>query len=376
MAVIDWKLTDLIPTSGLLAWHLYDPATSASNNINDASGNGKHLTGGGGSPVLTLNVMGGHPGWFFDGSSTPLATSSSAVVNAQHVFVLASATGTAFNLNRGLLSGKTSGDWLTSENAGTQFFQFGADYTYRKSDTAYADDSMEAPLNEEPELLEMTQIVTGVNMDGIQVGQQRDLDGGARKWKGYFFEQMIYNRQLTSTERRQVMLYFNIKYGTWSKGVPLFFPSKDLLTQTEILNNRFDDLEPDYEQITDKWTYEDGRPDFNEIAATAPFGWDYEYVIPEVPGNIAQAYAYREIFEAFNRQARLINPFYFTDKWGQTWSDVRIEEYRSSHEAHRSWVHEIRFRLMASTASVVVGEVAQGVPESILFEGDEITFNP
>lgn len=360
MAVIDWTKTHLIPTDGLLAWHLYDPATSANGNINDASGNGKHLVQATNPPTLTLNVRNGQPGWLWDGTTAdPLQTASSANVTAKHIFIFASYADASFSTNnRGLLSGKNTGNWLTSKAPpSTEWFSFGADYTYRKSDTEYADATMAAPMSGTPELMEMTHPTTGVVMDGIQVGRQ--TGDATRKWKGYFHEQMIYDRVLSLTERLQIMLYYNIKFGAWAQGVPLFFPAKDLLTETDIINVHWDDLEPDYGQITDSWTYEDGRPDFNEVAPTAPFGWNVRFTVPGSPGDMAQAFAYREIFEAFNRAARLVNPFNFTDKWGQIWSDVRIKEggYRSTHADHKSWIHNISFELEASTASVVVGEM-------------------
>src|SRR5688500_3261259 len=134
MAVIDYTLMDLIPTTGLKQWALYDPATSTHGNVNDASGNGRHMVQTGVEPGLTTSVHNGQPGWYFDGSTTePLQTVSSSSITAKHVFVFASYADAAFTVNnRGLLSGKNSGNWLTSEASGTQFFDFGAggDYTY------------------------------------------------------------------------------------------------------------------------------------------------------------------------------------------------------------------------------------------------------
>jgi len=350
--IIDWTLTGLIPTSGLLGWYLYNPNTSTGGNINDASGNGLHVVQASNAPTLVEEVLNGHPGWLFDGSTTnPLATSSSANQATQHIFVVGSHTDATFNLNRGLLSGKTSGDWITSETSGTQFFSFGADYTYRKSDTEYADDSMEAPMSQIPELIEMTNPTT-VTLDGFQIGRQKDLDSGARKWKGYFHEALIYNRVLTTNERRRVMLYMNIKFGCWSKGVPLYFPSADLLTGTGIVvPTRFLEVSPDYDKITDRWEYEDANEDFNEVAPTAPRGWEYGIQIAEQ--SVAQADAYRMIFDGFNDQARRANPFYFRDKWDQVWENVRIESYSRNHDAHKSWAHNVTFRLKTNTGTVL-----------------------
>ncbi len=345
MAVIDYKLMGLIPSDALW-WHRYDAATSTNGYIADLSGNGRHLTSIDPPPLLTVAT--GQWGWYFDGTKSPFTVTTS--ITPKHVFVFASATGAAFNLNRGLLSGLTTGDWLASNTSGTSFLSPGAAWDYLKSDTPYADAAMTAPMNEIPELIEITN-ATGVVMDGIQVGQQRNLDANARKWKGYFYESIGFNRILTETERLRVMLHFNIVSSAWVSGVPLWFPDKTLLTGTRVIApTRFDDDEPEYSEITDKWQYEDGGEDFNEIGSVAPQGWDYEMQIAE--GTAAQAYAYREIFDGFNRQARLVNPFFFRDKWGEVWSNVRIESYKSSHSAHKSWEHNISFRLRANSDTI------------------------
>lgn len=361
MAIVNWTLTGLIPTSGLLAWYLYDPATSADGNINDASGNARHIVQASNPPTLVHESWNGHPGWVFDGTTAnPLATASSANIDTKHVFVFASHADAAFNLNRGLLSGKTSGDWLTSETSGTEFFSFGSGYGYRKSDTAYDDADMEAPMSGIPELIETTFDDAGyVTLDGIQIGRQRDLDTGARKWKGIFYECLIFNRILNGTERRQVMLYFNVKYKANAQGLPLYFPDASLLTNTTIIvPTRFREVPPEWEAITDSWRYEDGDEDFNEVAPNAPRRWEYNAQV--VGGSQAQVDAYRAIFDGFNDAARRANAFYFRDKWGQVWDSVRVEDYARDHDAHKSWTHSVAFRLKTNTGTIVTTADADG----------------
>ncbi len=371
MAIIDWTLTGLIPTSGLLAWHLYNPTTSTGGLINDASGNSRHLVQASTPPALTLSVMNGQPGWYFNGTSTnPLVSTGS--VTPYSAYVLASAEGAAFTAYRGLLSGTTTANVLTSENTGTKFFSFGPDFNYRKSDTEYADADMQAPMNNQAELIEITRSAAGgfSSMDGIQVGQQ--LADTTRKWKGYFFEQMLYDRILTITERRKLMLYFNIKYGTWAKGVPLYFPSKDLVEgptrsiDTGPVNNRFYEEPPDYGKVTDSWQYEDANEDFNEVASSAPRRWEYGYKIWK-GGNIAAADAYRAIFDEFYNQARKANPFYFRDKYGKVWENVRIEDYDRNHSAHKSWEHDVLFRLKTNSGTFITADSTDN--EYIIFGG-------
>lgn len=374
MAVIDWTTTGLIPQSGLIVWPLYDPLTSASGNIVDGSGNGYDLTQGTTPPVLTLNRLYGNPGWFFSGSSNPLQTIDDEFI-AKTVFVLASATGSAFDLNRGLVSGLTTGDWLTSESSGTQFFSFGADYDYRKSDTAYADASMEAPLNETAELMEITH-PDGITMDGLQIGQQKGLDSNARKWKGYFYELMMWDRELTALERQRVHLYFNVKFRTFQKGVPLYFPEKRLLANAStVILTRYVEVPKKHEKRTNTFEYDDGGKDYNTISDGLPEAWDYGVKIAE--SNARQADAYRTIFDRFSDAVGVNQPFYFRDKYDVVWSDVRVTDYSRTHDAHKSWVFDVLFNLesdLYESTSVYdpIDEVAPDTPGPFtVIEGTE-----
>lgn len=363
----DWTFAGLVPFSGLLSWNQYDPDDAADGAMNDYSGNGKHLVQASTPPSLVPGVMNNQPGWFFDGTSNPLKSASSASITVKHAFVLASATGAAFDAYRGLLTGKTAGPILISENTGTKFYNLygGGGMEYRKSDTLYTDTTLEAPMNERPELLEW-QYSTGLALDGIQIGQ--DEADTARKWKGYVFDVILYNRILTTNERRRVMLYFNVRYGTNNRGVPLYFPSPDLLPE-RVGWVRFREVPPDYDQITDRWQYEDAMEDFNEVANTAPREWEIGYDVDNAlnvstvttgatPVEVADAQ--RAIFDGFNDQARRANPFYFRDKYGDVWPNVRIAAYDRDHDGHRSWRHSVVFRLRSNTGTVITAADAGG----------------
>lgn len=354
MAVFDWTLTGLIPTSGLHAWHLYDAATSTSSHIEDASGNGYHLEASGVAPVLTANAHNGQPGWLFNGTTTePMQTTTSANFDTKHVFVYASYADAAFTVNnRGLLTGKNSGTWLVSEDTGTQMFSFGADFDYRKSGVSYADDLMEAPMGGIPELMEMTH-PTFETTDGFQIGQQ--TADPTRLWKGYFHEGLYYDRILTGDELLSVYLYFNIKYQANRQGLPLRFPHIDIIPPAVTFGSnrytRFREVPEDFDRVTDRWQYEDGMEDFNEVSNIAPKRWEVTFKLhdQDQPTVMAQ----KAIFDNFYRTARKAIPFTFRDKWGVDWADVRIEEYDNNHEAHRSWEYDIFFRLKTNTGTVV-----------------------
>lgn len=332
-----WVASGLIPTSGLLAWHMYEAAVSGHHIIYDYSGNNRTIDSPTlNAPVLTANVLYGNPGWYFDGASStePLNYSGSVTVN--HAFVLASHEDAAFNLNRGLLTGVTSGDILASNNSGTDFFDLTLpNFAYRKSDVGYATNNQEAPMVT-PELIEVIDS-DGITLDGIQVGKQRNLAN--RVWKGYFFEQMLYNRVLTTAERRRIMLYYNLKFQQWRVGLPLYFPSADLAQVHDVDKPaRFYPVPADYKKITDDWEYEDAVKDFNEVADDPPKAWEYAYTgVPK---------AKVMIFDEFWNQARLVNAFNFKDPDSTVWTNVRIEDYNRNHEGHKRWKHDVGFRLV------------------------------
>jgi len=332
----EWKNTGLIPTSGLFAWHMYEMAVSGHNVIFDYSGNGRTIDSSAtNQPILTANVLYGQPGWYFDGVNTvPLNWTGTAGI--KHVFILASNDEAAFTTNRGLLSGETSGDVLASNSSGDTFFNLALGNEYRKSDAAWAESNQKAPMNGAAALLEVSN-ATGLGLDGIQVGKQKNLAG--RIWKGYFFEQLIFDRVLTLTERQRVMLYFNIKFSQWKVGLPLRFPSDDLM---QFRRSRFYSAPPEYKDTTDFFEFEDRGRTFNEAADAPPRKWEYVYR--------KRTAAQTVIFDEFWNQARIAHPFTFleTHRDGRSieWSDVRIEDYNRAHEAHKSFENNIEFKLV------------------------------
>lgn len=204
--------THLIPRTGLIAWHKYDAATSTNGNINDASGNGLHVVQASNPPVLTPNAWRGRPGWVFDGSANPLATASSSNLVPKHIFMIAAVHEAVFSTPRGLLSGKTTGDWLTTRKNGSDFYTFGSGYDYWKNDVAYADNHWAAPTGLIPAVIEV-QNASGVTINGIQIGQQKS--NTARKFRGIFFE-AIYGSAIWSEEERQNFFeYAAVMFNIW-----------------------------------------------------------------------------------------------------------------------------------------------------------------
>lgn len=129
-----------------------------------------------------------------------------------------------------------------------------------------------------------------------------------------------------------------------------FFPSYPI---TPDRPSRWDARPYDYEPITEEWKYEDESPDFNETApaANAPKRWEYEVELPR--GTHAEALADSQVYEDFYNEHRFATPFYFTDKYGNTWDNVYIERYERTHNAHKSWIIYVKFVLVGHGSEVI-----------------------
>ena len=124
--------------------------------------------------------------------------------------------------------------------------------------------------------------------------------------------------------------------------MPTLFPS----TPAGAIVQHWDAMPMDWRAVTDEYEYEDGGKDFNERSSVAPRRWRIEYVCPA--GTHAAAKAIFDQFDAFFNVVRFTQVFTFTDKYGTAWSNVRIEEYERTHDAHKSWIVYVRFTLVGS----------------------------
>jgi hypothetical protein len=215
----DWTKKN-IPRADLLAWHMHEPDVSANNSVLDYSGNALNLScGAGNSPVIqTIAAINGQPAWYFNGSRDPLASTSSTGQGVKHAFILCSHEDATFNELRGVLSGKTSNVILVSNNTGDTFFDpssfgFGAT-VYRKNDFIFANNNAKAPMSGTWALIELS-FVTGGSIDGIQVGQQTTIT--ARKWKGWWADQLVYSAVKNEASRRFIYEYYAQRYWVWQQ---------------------------------------------------------------------------------------------------------------------------------------------------------------
>lgn len=225
-----WKNMNVIPRANLEAWHMYEPAASGHEIIFDYSGNGRHIdTDPSDAPVLTENVIGGQPAWYFDGTGEALQSTSSATIVVKHHFVLASNDEATFGAYRGLVTGKTfagGGPGLIGDSGGTKWNDpvLGGytDWQYRKNGVLYAQNNMQAPMSGSFALMELS-TAAAVGWAGIQLGNDRDF--GGRKFKGHFVDSLVYSRVLTDMERFQIYRYFAMRYHVWqqnSAGLDVF----------------------------------------------------------------------------------------------------------------------------------------------------------
>lgn len=215
------ELEKLVARSGMIAWHKYEEGVSSGSVCNDYSGNAKHMSVGS-MPIPVIQPTGANgvaPAWYFAGTKNPLTYSGS--VTPKHAFVIGGYDGAAMPSgdpgNGGLLSGETSGDILVGNISTTRFYDYDYEttgtYKYRRNDVQYAENDAQIPFGNVG-MIEAS-YDTGWAMDGIQVGQHKNIT--ARKWKGWFAEQILYNRILTDTERFDLYVYFAIKFKLWKK---------------------------------------------------------------------------------------------------------------------------------------------------------------
>lgn len=332
-----WKNAGLLPTANMLWWHAYDPSTSANGNINDLSGNARHIVQASDPPTLEYSTTNKAYVWTFDGTtSNPLQTASAANITPKHIFVLAALDFEEFDDERGLMSGKTTNDLLWGDTAAA-FEDPGGD-TYLLSGTAA---SFDAPNSSIAELIEITD-ATGITLDGISVGRRKA--DAATKWSGVFIDSVAYSSVLTGDDLLRVYQYYNYRYSQRRRGLPFYFPDS---VMTGIPRRRFYAQPKDWEKITDDFEFEDGGMAFNEIALDAPQRWEYQYQIHhQGVGTVSKDPEQLPIFDEFWNQARRKNPFYFRDKYGVTHSNVRVESYERTHDAHKPWDMNVNFTLV------------------------------
>lgn len=105
-----------------------------------------------------------------------------------------------------------------------------------------------------------------------------------------------------------------------------------------ILYSRYYAHPIDWKEVTISHEYEDGGRSFNEVSNDAPRRWDIEYngLSPDIA----------DLFEQFYNAYRFAKKFAFTDKLGVTHQNVQIEAFANEHEAHKSWIKNVSFRLV------------------------------
>lgn len=298
----------------------------------DYSGNGRHLTSTLNYPEIIANVLGKNSAYYFDGTKDPLKITAPDLL-LKHIFMVVKVDAATFTGNEGLLSDTGSNNILAGGGAGAvKFLNLSLGYSYFKNNVAHPESNLLAPMNQWA-LLEI-QVPTGLSMVGFQIGRQ--LGGGAAKYKGWYAESSAFSRVLSADERRAAILYYNLKFGAYfGTPITLEFPDSKL---TKIDYARYVDVPPDWDEITVSHKYQDGGKSFNETADAPPRRWEI--------GFTGLTYDQMRIFDEFDARVRRSQTFDFTDKYGEKHSGVRVEKYDRSHDAHKSWIYEVNFKLV------------------------------
>lgn len=327
-------------------WYPLNEVVSNGQNADvvlDKSAAGAHLISAASFPSWSVPTVNKRNSVYFDGVTNPLKNTTP--FSAKHVFCLVKKDlGTPFSTFRGLLTGLSDSNFgiFVGASGTTKFVDFDYEtfgtYVYRKSQTPYLENNLQAPF-EKFELLEAS-LSVGWNLDGLQIGQDRA--NAARKWQGRVCEVLIYDRVLTAAEINAVNLYFDLKFGLWrANNTILNFPNPNL---TRINYNRFWASNPDFDKVTAFHEYEDGGRSYNETSVNAPRTWEVSFDC--TGATHAEARSKADIFDAFDSEARRARTFSFTDKYGVTHQNVRINDYDRVHSVHKSFEIECKFRLV------------------------------
>lgn len=337
------NLTALIEPLAPVRWYQMNQTDAFEDgafvaDVQDESGNSADLlpTGlGTDVPVWDSNALNNRPGLFFAEESPLFETTA---FNAYHFFVVAKYDGANFGAAyRGLITDEATNYILLGNTGGATFFDpTPVDVTYFKSQTEYAQNNMQAPFSDF-ELVEISW-TAGKAMDGFQLGQDRADTG--RRWNGWIVEPVAFGAILSTSERRRVNLYYDLKYKLWlSAGVAqyeMFFPSPEIVPEIKYLHYNKPVL--DWSAVTIKHTYEDEGASFSDTTDTPPQTWEIEYT-----GLTAEE---REIFDEFSEQVRKKHTFKFIEKDGTVQTGVRIENYESFHEGNKSWSNAVKVSLV------------------------------
>lgn len=319
---IKWNTLGLVPRTNMQFWHQYEAGVSGHEIAHDYSGNARNMTTdiGDTNPVLTGPAVYGQPAWYFDGVNTDPLKWVGGPVTLRHYFVLAAHDDAAFNEFRGLMSGAGagSGTVLVSNNGGTTFFNLGftGAFEYRKSGVSYVQTNQQAPMSGRFELLEVV-IPDSTILTGLQVGKQMDF--ALRLWKGWWAGHMGFSTVQNFTARRRILLYYSLRYGVHTVSgstIQLFFPSADLLVDTDIVRGRHYAEPRNWGEVTEEYEYEDSNKDFNQFGDNPPRRWLIRYT------NVNEVHS--QMFDVFNDTVGTARPFYFKDKYGYVWNNVRI----------------------------------------------------
>lgn len=216
MSYYDWTKYDPLPRKDLEAWYQYVPGQTGNYIFLDNSGNNRHISASSGNQTyLVANVLNEQAAMYFPGNQSPLVYSGSTPT--QHIFCVASFEDATFSGSEGLMSATSTYGLLIGGGAGTtKFYDIPelAVSSYKKNGVSYANNNMLAPMSQQVSIIEM-KLPSAFSLAGVQIGQDRADTG--RKWKGYFFEALIYSSAKNDNELKRIYEYFAMRYQIWRK---------------------------------------------------------------------------------------------------------------------------------------------------------------
>jgi len=227
-----------------------------------------------------------------------------------------------------LISANGAGETLMGDDGGTVFLSNATTYELNWSTPA----TKLAPMNEWG-VVRITKSGGFAFPDagGFVLGNQ-SVSTTETTWRGDVAELMLFSSPLTSTERKQVKFYNQLKWGLLGMST-VNFPDP---TITGIPYARYYEVPADYSEVTYMNDYEDGGRSFNQ-SGTPPKRWEIEFT------GLDQDEA--DIFDVFHDLVKLVGTFDFTDPDNVTHTGVRVETYERNHTGHRSWINTVRFTI-------------------------------
>jgi len=207
-------LVQYVPKNNLQAWFAANKSiTDSGLMLPDLSMNSRHVAASTNLPAIQNNKLNGFPALYWDGTKNPLTYLGNLTM--RHLFIVCAYDGATFANYQGIISGATE-PILEGHIGQTKFFDntyaIYGDFRFYKSFVSFPESNQQAKMSGAFAIYEI-QYPTGLNLTGINIGQDRNISIG--RWKGWFCESMIYSEVLNDLLREKIYYYLALKYQLW-----------------------------------------------------------------------------------------------------------------------------------------------------------------